>query len=43
MRLGGSKPLPQLFEAAGLPFDFGDETVGRLVERVQTEMDKLPE
>jgi len=43
MSLGGSKPLPQLFEAAGLPFDFGDQTVGRLVERVQVELDKLPE
>jgi oligoendopeptidase F len=43
LSLGGSKPLPQLFEAAGLPFDFGDETVGRLVERVQAELDKLPE
>jgi oligoendopeptidase F len=43
MSLGGSKPLPKLFEAAGLPFDFGDETVGRLVERVQKELDKLPE
>ncbi len=43
MRLGGSKPLPQLFEAAGLPFDFGDETVGRLVERVQIELEKIPE
>jgi oligoendopeptidase F len=43
MSLGGSKPLPKLFEAAGLPFDFGDQTVGRLVERVQAELDKLPE
>jgi oligoendopeptidase F len=42
MSLGGSKPLPELFKAAGLPFDFGPDTVGRLVERVQTEMDKLP-
>lgn len=43
MSLGGSKPLPTLFEAAGLPFDFGPDTVGRLVERVETELDKLPE
>jgi oligoendopeptidase F len=43
MSLGGSKPLPELFAAAGLPFDFGAETVGRLVERVQTELTKLPE
>jgi oligoendopeptidase F len=43
LMLGGSVPLPKLFEAAGLPFDFGDATVGRLVERVQAELDKLPE
>lgn len=43
MRLGGSRPLPELFAAAGLAFDFGPATVGRLVERVQAELDKLPE
>lgn len=43
LSLGGSVPLPELFKAAGLPFDFGDETVGRLVARVQSELDKLPE
>ena len=43
MSLGGSKPLPELFAAAGLPFDFGAETVGRLVERVRAELEKLPE
>ncbi len=43
MSLGGSRPLPELFEAAGLPFDFGAETVGRLVERVRVELEKLPE
>jgi oligoendopeptidase F len=43
LSLGGSKPLPELFAAADLPFDFGDATVGRLVERVQSELDKLPE
>jgi oligoendopeptidase F len=43
MSLGGSKPLPDLFAAAGLPFDFGDATVGRLVERVERELERLPE
>ncbi len=42
MRLGSSRPLPQLFEAAGLKFDFGEETVKRLVDRVEREMEKLP-
>lgn len=43
MTLGGTRPLPELFNSAGLPFDFGPETVGRLVDRVQLELDKLPE
>ncbi len=43
LSLGGSVTLPELFAAAGLPFDFGDQTVGRLVKRVQSELDKLPE
>lgn len=43
LSMGSTVPLPQLFHAAGLPFDFGDETVGRLVKRVQSELDKLPE
>jgi len=43
LSLGSTVPLPELFQAAGLDFDFGDETVGRLVNRVQAELDKLPE
>ncbi|MEM8757440.1 MAG: M3 family oligoendopeptidase [Planctomycetota bacterium] len=43
LKLGGSRPLPELFDAAGLTFDFGPETVGKLVERVETELAKLPE
>jgi len=43
LSLGGSRPLPELFEAADLPFDFGDATVARLVERVEAELEKLPE
>ena len=42
LALGGSRPLPELFTAAGLPFDFGAETVGRLVARVAAELEKLP-
>lgn len=38
---GGSKPLPDLFSAADLPFDFGPDTVGRLVEAVEHELGKL--
>lgn len=43
LKLGGSRPLPELFKAAGLEFDFGPETVGRLAERVEAELEKLPE
>jgi len=28
LALGGSKPLPELFRAAGMPFDFGLKTIG---------------
>ena len=42
MTLGGSRPLPELFESAGLRFDFGLDTVRGLMEAVQTELDRLP-
>jgi len=42
LRLGGTKPLPELFGAAGLTFDFGPATVSRLVERVERELSTLP-
>ena len=40
--LGGTKPLPALFEAAGASFDFGPETVGPLMDRVANELETLP-
>ncbi|CAG0970734.1 oligoendopeptidase F [Phycisphaerales bacterium] len=43
LSLGGSKPLPELFKAAGLTFDFGPEIVNRLADRVQAELAKYPE
>jgi len=43
LSLGGSRPLPDLFAACGLAFDFGAATVERLVERVAIEMEKVPE
>lgn len=42
MTLGGSRPLPELFSAAGLTFDFGPATVGRLIEAVREELAGLP-
>ncbi len=43
LTLGGTKPLPELFEAAGVPFDFGPGRVETLVAAVRTELAKLPE
>jgi oligoendopeptidase F len=43
LSLGNSKPLPQLFAASGLKFDFGYDMLSRIVERVERELEKLPE
>jgi oligoendopeptidase F len=43
LKLGGSRPLPELFETAGVPFRFGPEAIKRIVDRVQVELDALPE
>lgn len=42
LALGGSKPLPELFAAAGISFDLGDATIARLVEAVEGELARLP-
>ena len=42
LALGGSRPLPELFAAAGCPFDFSRETVKPLMELVRNELAKLP-
>ncbi|MFO1478298.1 MAG: M3 family oligoendopeptidase [Verrucomicrobiota bacterium] len=39
--LGGSRPLPELFEAAGCPFDFGPKTMKPLARLMQDELAKL--
>lgn len=43
LALGGSRPLPDLFAAAGLAFDFGPQIVKRLADRVTEELAKVPE
>jgi oligoendopeptidase F len=43
LSLGGSRPLPDLFAAAGLRFDFSADTMKRLMDEVQRELDRLPE
>ena len=41
LAMGGSRPLPQLFEAAGLAFEFGEKPVAAVVEQVEMELAKL--
>jgi oligoendopeptidase F len=43
LSLGGSRPLPELFRASGLVFEFGPDAVKRIAERVRHELEKLPE
>jgi oligoendopeptidase F len=39
--LGGSRPLPELFSAAGCRFEFNRATIKPLVNLVSTELAKL--
>lgn len=41
LKLGGSRPLPELFQAAGCRFDFSAGTVKPLIELLRTELGKL--
>ena len=41
--LGGSKPLPELFKAAKIKFDFGPKTVKPLVKMLKIELQELEE
>jgi oligoendopeptidase F len=41
LTLGGSRPLPELFNAAGCPFDFSQKTVQPLVKLIRDELKKL--
>ena len=43
LSMGGSRPLPELFEASGVAFDFSTDRLARLVDRVEVELEKLPE
>ena len=42
LRLGGSRPLPELFAAAGCRFDFSRQTIAPLVGMVRGELEKMP-
>jgi len=41
LALGGSRPLPELFAAAGCPFRFDTATIKPLIELARTELAKL--
>ncbi|MEE9296856.1 MAG: M3 family oligoendopeptidase [Phycisphaerae bacterium] len=43
LALGGSRKLPELFEAANIRFDFSIETIGPLMDTVQDALSKLGE
>jgi oligoendopeptidase F len=43
LALGGSRPLPELFAAAGCRFDFTRRTIKPLVRLLQVELEKLGE
>lgn len=42
LRLGGTRPLPELFAAAGIHFDFTDRTLGPLMNEIAGELQTLP-
>ena len=42
MRLGGSRPLPELFQAGKMSFDLGNSTVQGLIDAVRAQLDELP-
>jgi oligoendopeptidase F len=42
LALGGTRPLPELFETADIKFDFGDATIKPLVDTVRDDLAKLP-
>jgi len=41
LALGGSRPLPELFVAAGIRFDFCEERIASLMETIRVQLEKL--
>jgi oligoendopeptidase F len=42
LALGGTRPLPELFSAAGIQFDFSQRTLGPLMNAMGEELRRLP-
>lgn len=40
--LGGTRPLPELFEAAGIRFDFSEQTLTPLMQAINEKLNELP-
>jgi len=40
LMLGGSRPLPELFEAAGIRFDMSSDTLAPLIDKVRAELNR---
>jgi oligoendopeptidase F len=40
LQQGGAKPLPELFQAAGIAFDFTEKTIAPLIGKVREELAK---
>jgi oligoendopeptidase F len=43
LALGGTRPLPQLFAAAGIVFDFSPKTLQPLMDALEAELKRLPQ
>jgi oligoendopeptidase F len=41
LKLGGTRTLPELFEAAGLQFNFSPDYISELMLFVQSELEKI--
>jgi oligoendopeptidase F len=41
LALGGSRPLPEIFQTAGIPFDFSEDTLSPLGELVLNEIERF--
>ena len=41
-QLAGTRPLPELFRTAGVPFDFSSAAMGPLMQAIDDELAKLP-
>jgi oligoendopeptidase F len=41
LAIGGARPLPQLFEAAGAKFEFSEASLGPLMDAIGKELDQL--